>query len=80
MYDQQYQKLSENQQKLCNHTFHYQVVHGLFQSDGLEHEWLRDFVKTQNVDYKLVYYLQKIYISGYTLSFQRFCQCSIIVK
>ena len=80
MYDQQYQKLSENQQKFYKHTFHYQVVHGFFESDGLEHEWLRGFVKTQNVDYKLVYYLQKIYISSYTLSFQRFCQCSIIGK
>ena len=75
MYDQQYQKLSENQQKFHNHTFHYQVVPGFFWSDGLEHEWLSVFVKTQTVDYKLVYYLQKVYINGYTLSFQGFCEC-----
>ena len=80
MYDQQYQKLSENQQNFCNHTFHYQVVHGFFQSDGLEYEWLIVFAEIQTVDYRLVYNLQIIYINGYTLYFQGFYQCYIIGK
>ena len=50
MYDQQYQKLSENQRKFCKHTFYYQVVHWCFESDGFEHEWMSVFVETQTVD------------------------------
>ena len=74
MYYQQYQNFSESQQKFWNDTFHYQIDHRFFQSDGLEHEWLSIFVKTQTWDYKLVY-LQIIYLNGYALSFQGFCQC-----
>ena len=73
MHFQQYEKLSENQQKFRNHTFRYQVVHGFYQSDGLEH--LSVFVEIQTVDYKLVSCLQIIYINDYTPSFQGFYQC-----
>ena len=75
MHDQQYQKLSENQQKLRNHSVHFQAVHRFFQSDGLEHDWLSVFVEIQTVDYKVVNYLQRIYINGCTLFFQEFYQC-----
>ena len=70
MHDQQYQKLSENHQKFLKHTFHYQVVHGFYQSDGLEHVRFSVFVEIQTVDYELVYCLQRFIINGYTLSFQ----------
>ena len=45
-------KLSENQQKFCNHNFNYQVVHGFFQSERLEYELFSVFLETQNDGYK----------------------------
>ena len=60
--------------------FNIKLFTDFFQSDGLEHEKLSAFVKVQAVDYNLVYYLQRIYINGYTLSSERFYQCKVIGK